>query len=179
MKHLWAIIAVVLLGVTLSGCYSNAPKTGESTKVEMEQTEVNQQRLVKAVPPPTLKTSLERKNLVRRLERINQENTISYIYLVSYGKVMAYYTVDGKVSSLNSLLTTPEQYVGTWAHGEYNVVTLPSPDFDGSYGKNADRIFFFTTSGAYVEWAGEYLWCDQPLRLTTPPELVVQIKEKP
>jgi hypothetical protein len=179
MKRLIVLAVLLVIVFTLVGCGSNAPKTGASTKAEMEQTESNQQRLVKAVPPPELKTSLERKNLVRRLERINQDNLISYIYLVSFGKVMAYYPVEGKVSSLNSLLTTPEQYVGVWHHGNYYIVTLPSPDFDGSYGKNADGVFFFTTGGAYVEWAGEYLWSDQPLRLTTPPEIVVQINEKP
>jgi len=44
----------------------------------------------------------ERKNIARRLERINRENMTSYIYLVNYGKVMAYYVITGKPSSLNS-----------------------------------------------------------------------------
>ena len=37
-------------------------------------------------------------------------------------------------------------------------------------------IFFFTTEGAYVEWVGDYMMSDQPLKLTTQPELVREIK---
>ena len=41
---------------------------------------------------------------------------------------------------------------------------------------NTDGIFFFTTEGAYVEWKGDYMMSDQPLKLTTTPELVREIK---
>ena len=167
-----------LIGIALIlfiGC--DSVQTGKSTMVEMEQTESNQTRLAQAVPPPKLTTSLERKNLVRRLERINKDDQISYIYLISFGKVMAFYTIRGKVSSLNSLLTTPQQVAAIMISGNRRGFVLPSPDFDGSYGKNPDGIFFFTTEGAYVEWVGEFLWCDQPLQLSQPPELIVNIKK--
>lgn len=36
--------------------------------------------------------------------------------------------------------------------------------------------YIFTTEGAYVEWKGDYMMSDQPLKLTTQPELVRQIK---
>lgn len=171
MKYLIALLAVTCF----VGC--SDINTGASTIKEMEQTEANQQRLVKADPPPVITRSLERKNLVARLERINKNDMLSYIYLVSYGKVMAHYTIRGKVSSLNSLLTTPQQVIAIRNSGTVSNHVLPSPDFDGSYGKNADGIFFFTTEGAYVEWEGSYLWCDQPLRLTTQPELIQNIKD--
>ena len=173
----YVVFVLALAMVVCAGC-GETIKTGASTKVEMEQTEENQQRLAKAVPPPKLQTSLERKNLVRRLERQNKEDQISYVYLVSYGKVMAFYTISGKVSSLNSYLTTPQQIVSMHSGKggkTYEYVVIPSPDFDGSYGKNDDGIFFFTTEGVYVEWKGEYLWSDQPLKLSTPPELIYQM----
>lgn len=171
------LILCTSLIFSLNECES--VKTGESTKKEMEQTETNQQRLATAQPPPQISVSLERKNLIRRLERLNKENQISYIYLISYGKVMAFYTVNGKVSSLNSLLTTPEQVVNIPSPGGgYVQHVLPSPDFDGSYGKNPEGIFFFTTSDVYVEWEGQFLWSDQPLKLTQPPELVINLEEK-
>jgi len=53
---------------------------------------------------------------------------------------------------------------------------IPSPAEDGSYGTNGDAVFFFTTDGAYVEWNGSYMLADQPLKLTTQPELVREIK---
>lgn len=155
-------------------------QTGQSTKVEMEQTETNQQRLATAQPPPQIKVSLERKNLIERLNRLNKEDAIGYVYLLSKGgSVMAFYTVRGKVSSLNSLLTTPTQIVDhKLPNGGYDAHDLPSPDFDGSYGKNPEGIFFFTTGGALVEWSGDYMFSDQPLKMTTTPVLVETVQTK-
>ena len=152
-------------------------EVGGTQKYEAELTEANQYRLDKAVPPPELKTSLERKNLKRRLELWNNENKISYIYLINYGKVMAYYTIKGKVSSVNSKLTSGEQIVED-PHGSYDAGSrvVESPQLDGSYGTNGNAIFFFTTEGAYVEYRGDYMLSDQPLKLTTPPELYREIK---
>jgi hypothetical protein len=93
---------------------------------------------------------------------------------------MAFYTIKGKVSSVNSQLTNTEQLssrrVERNASYEYVDGVLPSPSEDGSYGTNGDGIFFFTTEGAYVEWAGDYMLSDQPLKLTTQPELIREIK---
>ena len=150
MKQVWMVVlALVVTVVMVQGC-------GRTTSdVEVEKTESNQERLLTRQPPPIIDVSLERTNLINRLERLNKDDMVSYIYLISFGKIMANYTVKGKVSSLNSLLTTPEQIswrrkASGWSHSH----VIPSPDFDGSYGRNADGIFFFTTEGAYVEWAG-------------------------
>lgn len=176
IRKLGAAIATFCLAFTLLGadCENSIPKTGDSTKSEMEATERNQTRLVKAQPPPELSQSLERANLIKRLARLNKDqNTTSFVYLISHGNVLAFYTIKGKVSSLNSLLTTPEQIVWTgWQGGHYESHVLPSPDFDGSYGKNPEGIFFFTTDDVYVEWVGEFLWSDQPIRLYQPVQKV-------
>lgn len=163
-------------------------KTNAANPMEQELSKLSeiQSRLIQSVPIPDLQTSSERKNVARRAEIFNNEDKISYIYLVSYGKVMAFYTVKGKVSSLNSYLTPQEQLVdykgrkcdGTWSNS-CNVSTayiLSAPDVDGTYGANVEGIFFFTTEGAYVEWKGEYMMSDQPLKLTTQPELVREIE---
>jgi hypothetical protein len=166
-------LAVVAL-VIAAGSSEDSCGSTESIRSEIQSTEDNQQRLIAAVPPPRLSTSLERKNLVRRLERINTENLVSYVYLVSQtGKVMAFYTVDGKVTSLNAYLTGDTRP----AYWKSTVYEAELPDYDGAYGKNADGVFFFTTEGVYVEWAGDYLWSDQPLKLTQQPELIYQVKK--
>lgn len=168
-------LIILALGVlALTGC---GVETGSSTKKEMELTEANHTKLVKAVPPPKLSTSQERRNLVKRLTRFNSETKVSYIYLISYGKVMAFYTVKGKVSSVNSLLTTPDQIIVVGTASRWGRYKVSSPDLDGSYGSNGDAIFFFTASDVYVEWRGDFMLCDQPLKLTTPPALVIQIKD--
>jgi hypothetical protein len=173
-----SLMVVLIMGVMGFSTGSSDPGCSSqptSAQIEMAQNENNQMRLIKAIPAPSLKTSLERKNLVRRLERINQEEMVSYVYLISYGRVMAYYTIRGKVSSLNSYLTAMERIERVSAGGTTQVVTLESPDQDGSYGENAKAVFFFTTEGVYVEWKGDYLWADQPLKVSQPPELVQMI----
>ena len=146
---------------------------------EQAQTEVNQRKLDVAQPAPTLENSTERQNLIARLKLFNNPNKASYIYLLSYGKVMAFFTIKGKVSSVNSLLTTPTQLIyGNGAGCDQYCNNVPSPDLDGTYGSNGPEgsVFFFTTDGAYVEWHGDYMMSDQPLKLSTQPELVREIK---
>jgi len=156
---------------------------GKTQKTEAKFTEDQQAKLIKACPPPRLTFSLERENFKRRLVRFNNPDKISYIYLVDFGKVMAYYTIKGKVSSVNSKLTTGEQLVeDPYAQyctggGVSPARVVESPQLDGSYGINGDAIFFFTTEDVYVEWAGKYMVCDQPLTLTTPVQLVQTVAE--
>jgi hypothetical protein len=150
----------------------------ESNKTAVEEqrkTEENQSRLLKVQPPPSLDWSLERENIIKRTKLWNEPNKVSYIYLVSFGKVMAFYPIKGKVSSVNSQITNPEQIA--YRRNRESLVTLPSPSEDGSYGTNGDAVFFFTTDGTYVEWAGDYMLCDKPLKLSTPPQMILEVQE--
>lgn len=192
MKKLLVIGALAV--VVLTGCVEPTPATSNTTNLQSQTNQLieNQTKLTNSVEMPKLTTSQERLNIKRRAELFDNENKISYIYLVNYGKVMAFYTVKGKVSSLKSYLSPQEilvDYKGRPCSAEPNVCELgygesrsgaaysiQAPDIDGSYGDNADGIFFFTTEGAYVEWVGDYMMSDQPLKLSTPPELVREIK---
>lgn len=176
MKKLLLIIPFALL---LVGCEAQNTTYGKET----QQLNANQNKLSQAVPIPQLSTSQERLNIKRRAELFDQENKVSYIYLVNYGKVMAFYTVKGKVSSLRSYMTPQEKVVTSkgndcsqYESGCTNGYIVQAPDVDGSYGENVDGVFFFTTEGIYVEWKGDYMMADQPLKLTTQPELVREIK---
>lgn len=172
MKKALLGLSLVIGVVFLSGCDVESQGTA---KKEQELAEDNQKKLLEVQPPTKLDWSLERENINKRTNLWNDPNKISYIYLVNYGKVMAFYTIKGKVSSVNSQITNPEQKVyGEWH--EQGMITLPSPAEDGSYGTNGDAIFFFTTEGAYVEYAGDYMLADQPLKLTQQPELVREVK---
>ena len=156
----------------------------DSNSQQLDNLATNQAKLVTAVPAPQLQNSLERQNIAKRAETFNKPEKISYIYLISYGKVMAFYPVKGKVSSLNSYMVPQEQLVygdGTKCNEGSGVSTqrcyvVSAPDIDGSYGQNSNGIFFYTTDGTYVEWNSEYLMADQPLQLATQPELVRQVK---
>lgn len=154
-------------------------------KSEIQESNAVNKELRKAVPVPQLETSSERANVARRATIFDNEDKISYIYLVNYGRVMAFFTVQGKVSSLRSYMTPVDKLVdgnGNDCRRNYEMSGMYEPcyvvesaDIDGTYGENVDGIFFFTTEGAYVEWRGDYMMSDQPLKLTTQPELVRQI----
>ena len=155
-------------------------KAGTS-KQEAKDTEENQKRLAGKVPAPQLQDSVERRNLVERLNRNNKADKIGYIYLVSdNGSIIANYTIKGKVSSLNSLLTTPQQLVNGQQEQcnnySYPCYSVDSPDFDGSYGKNPDGVFFFTTDNNMIEWSGKYFYSENPMTLTSTPVITYQAK---
>ena len=78
---------------------------------------------------------------------------------------MSFYTVKGSVECKQSYLSPVWKYYT-------NGAVVDAPDVDGTYGDNADSIFFFTTEDVYVEWHGDYMWVDQPLKLATQPELI-------
>lgn len=171
------IVLIVALSLFAAGCIDETAPEKKTSATEAAFTESNQERLTKSNPPPSLDHSLERQNLADRLNLLNNQNKIFYVYLVSYGKVMAEYTAKGKISSVNSKLTTQEQIIKSpYDRGSQSRINLgmvvESPALDGSYGTNGDAVFFFTTEGAYVEWNGEYFVSDFPLSLSTPPVLV-------
>ncbi len=168
MKKLFLLAACVFL---FAACDESSSVGSHGTTVQ--QINNNQDRLVTSVPNPQLSNSLERKNISDRLQRLNAQNMNGYIYLLSFGHVMAYYPVKGKVSSLNSFLTPQEEI--HWGNNGA-VVTTATPDLDGSYGENDSGIFFFTTGGVYVEWHGDYLFSDSPLTLSQQPELIMNVK---
>jgi len=177
MKKLIILLLPILL---LAGCRTSPAGSYSNDITSVESTQL---RVQKSVPIPTITTSAERKNISARATLFDNENKITYIYLVNFGKVMAFFTVQGKVSSLNSYLTPTDKLVdadgdncGDYSSKGSDCAVVSAPDIDGAYGENADGIFFFTTEGVYVEWKGDYMVSDQPLKLTTAPELVRNIQ---
>lgn len=159
---------------------------GESYWFEVKLTEKNQLGLVKKRPPFVMEDSLERQNLIRRYEYLNDQNNIHHVYLMSNdGKVISYFVAQGKVSSVNSKLTNDKQIVTskecletTHSDSEGSCFKLvESPQADGSYGTNGAAIFFFTTSGEYVEWNGKYVVSEKPLNIQTSVSLEHQVGE--
>jgi hypothetical protein len=160
-------------------------QTGESYHYEVKLTEKNQNQLVRAQPPQTMEYSLERQNLIKRYEYLNDRNNVHHVYLVDEGQIVGYYVAQGKVSSVNSKLTNNKQIVqienarfdrGNGAGGANgaNYKVVESPQMDGSYGTNGAAIFFFTTSGEYVETNLDYVVSEEPRSLTDEPILVEQ-----
>ncbi len=157
------LLLTAALAALLAACgEAQAPDIGRREQAAQVNT---QERLVQATPIPALQYSAERVNLVKRAERLNTENLNGCVTLISYGRVIAQYNVDGKVSSLNSYLTGSERPIDD-PHGSYDSgsVMMESPDVDGTYGENIQGVFFFeANTNAYVEWHGDFLYSDQCL----------------
>lgn len=168
LVSVFSAIAAPRSKVAEAGTPSSATSNNGSQVQEQKLTEDNQLNFLKKSPAPKLDNSLERENLVRRLKFLNNNNQLGYVYLLSLdGKVISEYTIKGKVSSLNSLLTTPQQ-LRCPGDNSSSCVAVDSPDLDGSYGKNPDGVFFFTTEGILVEWSGTYMYSSQKLNIQTP-----------
>lgn len=194
MKKVLSVLTVLLLVVGLFvGCdevkevEASAPSLSDNLKSSSEKVASNQSKLEKAQPAPTIDYSNERANLIKRATTFNEKNKVSYIYLFTKaGTVAGFYTVKGKVSSVGSYLVPDEQIVedpyfknGGYGEGKWGTmggVVIQAPDIDGSYGGNGEGIFFYTTDDTYVEWNGEYMLCDKPLKLSTQPILTREVK---
>ena len=171
MKKCISVIAIVLvLSLFFVGCEMNGTYADTKNTKEAASTLQGNQ------PTPTdIEYSLERYNLIRRAYWVNGQREkanslpcpitkpLGYIILLTEsGSVVAKFTVDGKVSSLNSFLTPDSEYY------ERDGIVEWIADVDGSYGENDNGIFFFTTDGKYVEWTGLYLYSDIPFQVDAP-----------
>lgn len=170
-------IFVIALPITLfCGCSINS----ENTKKDIENTFNIADEMTQNQPTPTdIDYSLERYNLIKRAYWVNGQREkamalpckivkpLGYIILFSNsGAVIGRFVVDGKVSSLNSWLTPDEWYMYVESLSSKQRVEMP--DVDGSYGKKADGIFFFTIDGKYIEWTGDFLYSDIPFTVDDP-----------
>lgn len=172
------IITMMIISGLIMSDFNISEASSESTfELEQRKTEENQKRLLANEKLPVITKSLERDNLKRRLEFMNQSDRISYIYMFSaQGQLIREEQVLGKISSVNSLLTTPDQVIklkgdfGYYASENTHVVA--SPDFDGSYGENGDAIFWFTPDGEYKEWNGIYKFSSTRKTFTIQPILI-------
>lgn len=133
-------------------------------------------KLVSQTPAPQLENSLERTNISKRLTSFSDPAKTSYIYLINYGRVMAYYVVKGKITSGGKRLTPQNQQVESLFGSQPEAFIQESPELDGTYGASNPYIFFWTTDGVYVQWSGDYMLTDQPMQLATQPEIVRTIK---
>lgn len=177
MKRIISIIlATLMLIVVFTGCELDNISNGSQKDIENTQDVANQLQN-KQSTPTDIEYSLERYNLIRRAYWVNGQREkanalvceitkpMGYIVLFSGNVVVGAFTVDGKVSSLNSFLTPSAKDI---YKGNGGTVTEELPDIDGSYGENDNGIFFFTTDGKYVEWTGTYLYSDIPMQVDTP-----------
>ena len=168
----------VMVCLVASCCSCEASDGG--SEIDVQATLSDSDRLQANQPTPTdIEYSLERYNLIRRTYWVNgmREKALSlpcpiskplgYVVLLNGAAVVGTFTVDGKVTSLNSYLTPDSEYY-EYDAGGYSYKNNWLADVDGSYGENDAGIFFFTPDGNYYEWSGEYLYSDRPFIIESP-----------
>lgn len=169
MKKIVAVVTAAVLVVGLAACTGSTKETPQSQGQAQTEQAFNQQS--KAVPYPVdqLKDSLERRNIRAKLLQENKPDAVGYVYLQSFGKVLGYYVIKGKVSSNNSAMTTDNLVVdGCNRSGEDCPVVVNAPGDDGSYGPNEEGVFFFTTEGALIKTNLDYVYSTQPIPFDVP-----------
>ncbi len=171
-RKIFSALIALLAIICLTACDNSG------SRIDTIETMKSADKLQSNQPTPTdLEYSLERYNLIRRAYWVNGqrekantlpcpiEKPLGYVILLTEsGSLVAKFTVDGKVSSLNSFLTPDSEY---YAGSDANFNDWLA-DVDGSYGENDAGIFFFTPDGKYVEWTGIYIYSDIPFQVDAP-----------
>lgn len=163
MSKLFKKVMMVGLGIgammMLTGCDG-------SIEYANDQNEMSIKKLIEQDELPKIERSLERENIKRRIEFINQPDRVGYLYLLTTnGQLIKEVQVSGKVSSLNSYLTPMEEYYASGA-------VLSTADVDGTWGENDSGIFWFTPDGVYQEWTGQYLYSSERMSFESKPILM-------
>lgn len=175
MKKL--LVILVLAALFMSGCEEIASGAKQDNRKTLE---IGNKLAFNQPTPTDIDYSLERYNLIRRTYWVNgqREKAINlpcpivkpfgYIILFTeQGAVVGNFVVDGKVSALSNFLTPNSEYYEITSSSYRENKWLP--DVDGTYGLNdVSGIFFFTPDGKYIEWTGDYLYSDIPIKVNNP-----------
>ncbi|MDF2881698.1 MAG: hypothetical protein K0R54_2255 [Clostridiaceae bacterium] len=180
MKKILIVILSLVMILGLVGCSVDVP-VREKNSVE-KATIANEKSVATLIGNdklPTITKSLERENIKRRVEFINQPDRIGYLYLLSdNGQLIKEVQVLGKASSLNNYITPMEQLtLGKIDDYPSETYVTEAPDLDGTWGTRPEGIFWFTPDGVYQEWTGLYLYSSERMTFTTKPLLIENIEK--
>lgn len=124
-------------------------------------------------PAGLLTTSLEMRNLRKKLLLFNEPTKTGWLYFVSQGKVLCEIPVMGKVSSTQSSMTTTDSVYSTNDSGGVEV-SLPADDISFGPNEGGDSgIFFFTVDGVLIQ-AGGMGWIYSDAKLNVLDAMLMQ-----
>lgn len=154
MKHkimtALSALLVVTISVAVSGC-------GRSSQYEQAQVAREAARSI------NFTENAEIDNIKKRLELTASPSLVGYVVLLNgTGQPILYTAIKGKITSGSKKLTD-------------GGVTGTLSD-EGTHGSSNPYIYFWSTSGVYHQWSGDYLYSDKPIRLSVQP-LVVNVAE--
>jgi hypothetical protein len=167
----FGLIGLALTGaLTLAACVPEEPTARSRLNQEA-------QRAAENAAAQTLEPH-EIRNIERRRILMGQPGLTMYVvFLNNAGQPIHYFTTAGKCTSSGKRLTQDqvlERLMYSDGTRSTNWAQVRGPSEDGTYGTSDAYIYCFTSSGAYVQWSGDYLASDRPFELRVPP-LVVDI----
>jgi len=176
MKIRKSIFAGIILVLGLVLFMAQECSFGSSQSTQDAQKEEIIKGAISQIPSYSPTHFMERTNVNERAKRFDNPNKIGYLYVFVGNSPIGYYTVKGKVSSLQSYMNSPDKVIkDSWGN-----VVVNDADIDGTYGDNIQGVFAFTTGGAYFEIPTTgtmgYMYSDFPLPINVP-EFNVTVKK--
>ena len=169
----FGLLIIISMSVVLYGC----PAEGQSKPKKVTQS----QKAAKAAESISFTENAEIENIKKRLQLTSDPGLTGFVLLMNEaGQPIMYTGVTGKITSGGKRLTAPIQswnhnYKGSKGAGlsGYDTGTLgPAPSDEGTWGSSNPYIYFWSTSGQYIQWNGKYLYSDKPFRTTVEPLVI-------
>lgn len=154
MKHKVMATLSVLLAVTISVAVSGCGRSSQHVQARVAR---------EAARSINFTENAEIDNIKKRLELTASPSLVGYVVLLNgTGQPILYTAIKGKITSGSKKLTD-------------GGVTGTLSD-EGTHGSSNPYIYFWSTSGVYHQWSGDYLYSDKPIRLSVQ-ALVVNVTE--
>lgn len=157
-------IAIFALGA-LTACEDQVPT----------EKQLQSQKAQRAAESIDFSDNAEIDNIKNRLELTSNPGQLGFILLLNQaGQPILYTSVKGKVTSSGKRLTAPIQAWSVPAGGwSFDV----APSDEGTWGSSDPYIYFWTTTGQYIQWNSGYLYSDKPIRLDIKPLVIMTVEE--
>lgn len=169
-----AIVALVLAACGGGVLVASGENGAEALRHEQNVANNSLARITKKEPIPVLYDSSDAHNQRLFLTEESDPNKIHYLELVGMnGQPYAHFTIKGQVSSMATSQTNFTQ-VECPINDQNSGVgcgSVGQPEANGIYQGPDDGHFAFTTSGAEIEWNGNFLVSDQPFTIKAPVQL--------
>lgn len=164
-----AFVVIFLLAIT--GCKGQEAPAAPAKTSQSE-------KAAEAANSITFTENAEIENIKKRLELTSDPGLTGFVLLMNEaGQPIMYTGVRGKLTSGSKRLTSTYTMIYNNDCGDSwcDEVVNHAPSDEGTWGNSNPYIYFWTTTGQYMQWNGKYLYSDKPFRTKVDP-LVVAIE---
>lgn len=153
IKLIGGIAVVVVILVSLVWGAQPSVSSGSHQTV-LEKNKESVEELLKYRKVPELSDSLDWENARMRYEFLNQADRIGWLYVFTAEGILWLETpVIGKLTATDTYITPMEEIKRSRASSDdpWTYFTVEMSDIDGTFGVNADGVFWFDPTGTYNE----------------------------